>query len=394
MDNPFLHYGRMVIIQRAQDNMNVEVCEAVRKLTLGCFDRESGKLFQERLTANLDEVLILDSEMGKDFLTQRMAFFTFQNHPDDILSLFAVMRYVFRAVSVVDTICVLIDKDGEPLIRIRVIYLTEFDKTIDTLKEKLTVIQLQQYMDIFKEFYDIAKAANIDGNVAASYFITTRLLNLIDDVCKMSLMYIECHPVATDLLILLCQSLPIMKYPDFILNKIKNVPAFLPDHAQQAQKLKIQAEAYEFKGICSLAIQRGKEARDLLDTDGDKEEMTELIKRMEEKQRLKESKSAVKIQPEPEPVKKKEKTKPTHYEAAAKILVLDVHIEPVISGAELQIVKGQFSCSTAEQFHESIIKYLISRAKEEEGEMPTENKLFFRFISGLDILRKLFLCLV
>ncbi|KAK6179364.1 hypothetical protein SNE40_011745 [Patella caerulea] len=95
---------------------------------------------------------------GEIFMMIEMMRFTSQTPPDNIVSLFAVMRYVFIAVSVIDTMIEFIDLvDHEPDITINAIYLAEFDKTTNRLKEKLTIKKLQICMFILKEFYDMAK---------------------------------------------------------------------------------------------------------------------------------------------------------------------------------------------------------------------------------------------
>ncbi|KAK6179365.1 hypothetical protein SNE40_011746 [Patella caerulea] len=389
MDNPFLHYGRMLIVQRAKESMDVEICDAIRKLTLGCFDRESGEIFQARLTANLDEVMVIDSGMGKTFLIQRMAFFAFQNHPENISSLFGVIRYVFRAISVVDTICEFADvNDGEPDIAMKTVYLNEFDKTIDKLVEKLTVKKLKKRMDILQEFYDIAKSAYIDCNPASSNFITTKILHLMYRVCKNSVMYIEFPPVAINMLILDCQSVSIMKYPSYILKRFKDVPPFIIlDQSQNAQKLKLQAQAYEMKHIYSLAIQRGKEARDLMVTEEDKEDMTEFIKRIEEKQRINE-KNIPSVKQQSETITTEDENEDIIDDIDA---VIDGHIEPVIQAVELQLINGQFNPSAAKQFHGDILEYLASRASSEyQTRLPCSSdvQVLARILCGLTAITK------
>ncbi|XP_055956629.1 uncharacterized protein LOC130010347 isoform X2 [Patella vulgata] len=389
MDNPFLHYGRMLIVQRAKESMDVEICDAVRKLSLGCFDRESGKMFQERLTANLDEVNVIDSGMGKTFLIQRMAFFAFQNHPDNISSLFGVIRYIFRAISVVDTICEYADvKDGEPDISINAGYLIEFDKTIDKLVEKLTVKKLKKRMDILQEFYDIAKSAYIDCNPASSHFITMRILHLMYRVCKNSVIYIEFPPVAINMIILDCQTVPIMKYPDFVLLRFKDIPPLITlDQSQNAQKLKLQAEAYEMKNIYSLAIQRGKEARDLMVTDEDKEDMTKFVIRMEEKRRITE-KNRPSVKQQPETITTEKENEDIAHDTDA---VLDDHLEPLIQAVELQLINGQFNRSAGKQFHDNMLKYLASRASSEyQNSLPfsTDVQVLVRILCGLTVIMK------
>ncbi|XP_050402991.2 uncharacterized protein LOC126819160 isoform X2 [Patella vulgata] len=271
--------------------------------------------------------------------------------------------------------------DHEPDIGINAIYLAEFDKTTNRLKEKLTVKKLHICMFILKEFYDMAKKAYIEGNNTASYFITTRTLNLMDHICKDNSMFVLCHPVAMDILILNCQSIPIMKYPDFVLIRMKNVPALLSGQNQQAERLKLLAQAYEFKDIYSLAIQRGKEARELMETDEDKEEMTILIKRMEEKERRKrKNRHPAKKNPKPR-ITLKELTESADGDDGK--VVLDADIEPVIKTAESEIASGQFNSTTAKQFHDNILSYLRTRDTKDH-----DNPLLARILFGLIIIKQ------
>ncbi|KAK6179363.1 hypothetical protein SNE40_011744 [Patella caerulea] len=174
-----------------------------------------------------------------------------------------------------------------------------------------------------------------------------------------------------------------MKYPDFVLIRMKDVPALLSDQKQQAERLKLLAQAYEFKDIYSLAIQRGKEARELMETDEDKEEMTILIKRVEEKERRKrKNRQTAKKIPKPR-MTLKEFTESAGGDDVNAQTVLDADIEPVIKTAESEIASGQFNSTTAKQFHDNILSYLQTRDTKDH-----ETRLLGRILFGLVIIKQ------
>ncbi|KAK6179131.1 hypothetical protein SNE40_011556 [Patella caerulea] len=268
------------------DNIEHDLLQAEDQLRAGTFNLENGRLFHSKLHEFLLNSIALDGDIVY-LLRDRLCNIHIETIPKTVQCMFGVIRYIFHVVSVVDIICQFSDDEGVPSVNVLTRYLEVYDISLNTLLSKLKPTDLDD--TIINEFLELAKDDLENGYNAASFFITSEVLKLGLRVCGEM---INRRTVFLNLVVLQSKSIDIKKNPEFVLSQIKPLMPLLNELNTNrpicAQAFQLQSEAYEEKQIYSLAIERAKSAREKFDKARDKQNMTNIIERLEEKQRNKE----------------------------------------------------------------------------------------------------------
>ncbi|ESO86615.1 hypothetical protein LOTGIDRAFT_166880 [Lottia gigantea] len=272
-------------------------------------------------------------------------FINLKNIPeDDIQYIMSVIRFYTNVLVVIDTSCVMDLEDYEkPYVNVLTNLFNILEKFYGLLgRSKFSTQMIKDIAKFRSRAYQI-------NHFPACYFIAEFIATLLEKLPDND----DNIELITENLIEMIKCIDIQKYPNQILEKVKDSLSCCRKETHRAVLLELKSKAYQYKEIYSLAIESAKEAQEAYTDNEDKKRLLQHIDYLQSLQREKERRQEL-LRLEESRIPYNEEAEEEYFDSLDFFVeddeVDDVDVRDMFNMAESKINCGDFDENYAKKF--------------------------------------------